>query len=648
MPITAAIIARNADGTPFSPLYNDVYHSTAGGIAQCRHVFLGGNALPARWSGRRVFTIVETGFGLGLNFLTTWQAWRDDPARCERLHFVSLEKHPLAQADLAALHGDHPELRALAAQLQAAWPALVPGMHRLHFESGQVTLTLAFAEAATALAQLHCSADAFFLDGFAPDRNAGMWTPEIMKHCARLAAEDATLATYSTARPVRDALEAAGFSVRRQPGYGRKHHMLAAQRRMPAWAKAPATAGTGGNPARHALVIGAGVAGAAVCERLAARGWRITLIDQAPGPAGGASGLHAGALHPHVSSDDCVLSRFSRNGFLYSLSAWRMLEQAGHALSWRLCGVARPAEHEAMAQKMRLALEQLQYPPGYAQYLDRDALGRQCGHPLAHGGCWFPQGGWIQPLSLIRAQLAQSRAEMHFGRRVDRLVRRGQCWHALAADGATIAAAPVAVIANSADAARLSPVGHSLRRVRGQLTCLPPGMLPELRCVVAGKGYVLPPVAGIPVVGSTYDLEDSETGRETEPTPAGHRHNLAALEKLLPGISVPAEPGLLDGSVGFRAIAVDRMPLIGAMPDLETLRARRKELRGARLKDLPRLPGLYGAFGYASRGLNWAALGGELIACLLEDEPPPLEKNLLDVIDPARGAMKQLRRKESV
>ncbi|MCW5672356.1 MAG: FAD-dependent 5-carboxymethylaminomethyl-2-thiouridine(34) oxidoreductase MnmC, partial [Hydrogenophaga sp.] len=376
------------------------------------------------------------------------------------------------------------------------------------------------------------------------------------------------------------------------------------------------------------------------CERLAARGWRITLNDQAPGPAAGASGLHAAVLHPHVSGDDCLLSRLSRNGFLYSLSAWRALEQAGHALSWQPCGVARPAEHGPMAQKMRLALEQLQYPAAYAEYLDREALELHCGYPLAQGGYWFPQGGWMQPASLIRAQLAQSRAETRFDRQVDRLLRRGQRWQALAADGAVIAEAPVAVLANSTDATRLIPIGHHLQRVRGQLTGLPPVTLSGLRCVVAGKGHVLPPVAGISVAGSTYDIDSDETG----PTPAGHRHNLAALEKLMPGISIPADPGMLDGSVGFRAVAVDRMPLIGAMPDMDVLRSRQKELRGARLKDMPRLPGLYGTFGYASRGLNWAALGGELIASLLDGEPLPLEKNLVDAIDPARGAMRRLRR----
>ena len=134
-------------GNPFSPQFADIYHSADSAAGQARHVFLRGNDLPARWAGARVFTIVETGFGVGVNFLATWQAWRDDPQRCARLHFVSIERWPFARADLATLHARHPEWAALSSQLRAAWPPLVPGMHRLHFDDDQVTLTLVFDEA---------------------------------------------------------------------------------------------------------------------------------------------------------------------------------------------------------------------------------------------------------------------------------------------------------------------------------------------------------------------------------------------------------------------------------------------------------------------------------------------------------------------
>lgn len=123
------------DGTPFSERYGDVYHSAAGGLAQARHVFLAGNGLPARWRGRARFVILETGFGLGLNFLATWQAWLADPRACRELYFISLEKHPFTAADLASAHAAWPELAALAEALRAQWPPLQPGEHRVRLEN---------------------------------------------------------------------------------------------------------------------------------------------------------------------------------------------------------------------------------------------------------------------------------------------------------------------------------------------------------------------------------------------------------------------------------------------------------------------------------------------------------------------------------
>jgi tRNA U34 5-methylaminomethyl-2-thiouridine-forming methyltransferase MnmC len=152
MRITPAELGFDSNGTPYSAVYGDVYHSADSGPGQARHVFVGGNGLPHAWAGTRVFTILETGFGLGLNFLATWAEWRDDPARPARLHYVSIEKHPFDRDALERVHRQYAELAPLAAQLHAAWPALVRGLHRLHFESGRVTLTLAFGEIGAAAA----------------------------------------------------------------------------------------------------------------------------------------------------------------------------------------------------------------------------------------------------------------------------------------------------------------------------------------------------------------------------------------------------------------------------------------------------------------------------------------------------------------
>lgn len=632
-PLVPATPAFDAAGTPFSPRYGDIYHSAESGPGQTRHVFLGGNDLPARWSGARVYTIVETGFGIGLNFLATWQAWREDAARAERLHFVSIEKHPFTREGMTTLHARYPEFAPLAAQLQSVWPLPLSGLHRLEFEDGRVTLTVAFADAADILPRLRLAADAFYLDGFAPGRNPDMWTPQVMEGLARLARPGATLSTYSAARPVRDALSAAGFQPELRPGFGSKRDMLAAryllhrgQAAAPKWDE------------RRALVIGAGLAGAAVTERLAARGWHIDLIERHPAPAMGASAIPAGVFHPHVSRDDSILSRLTRVGFLYALGRWRALEAAGLRLSWASCGVLQLAKGAREEARMAATVRALAFPPAYVDYLERGRAGERAGRDVRAGGWWFPDSGWMRPDGLIAAQLksAGARFTLHAGATVHALSSADGNWRALAPDGAVIASAPVAVLANSNDGARLAPLGAPLKRVRGQLTCLPEGSLAGLRAVAAGSGHVLPGGDGSAVVGATYDFEGESAGPEEE----GHRGNLERLEQLLPGSARQFDPALLKGSVGFRCVAADRLPLIGALPDA----AAEWPDAHSRALSVPRMVGLYGAFAYGSRGLTWAALGGEVIASLIEGEPLPLESDLLDAVDPGRFLLRHARR----
>jgi len=100
--IDPARLIYSPDGTPVSETYGDVYHSSAGGHDQARHVFLSGNGLPERWRGRESFSILETGFGLGLNFLATWLEWRSDPERSDSLQFISVEKHPFSASELSS------------------------------------------------------------------------------------------------------------------------------------------------------------------------------------------------------------------------------------------------------------------------------------------------------------------------------------------------------------------------------------------------------------------------------------------------------------------------------------------------------------------------------------------------------------------
>jgi tRNA 5-methylaminomethyl-2-thiouridine biosynthesis bifunctional protein len=230
IPPVPARLTFAPDGTPVSEAYGDVYHSAAGGHAQARHVFLAGNGLPERWRGQDAFVILETGFGLGLNFLATWLAWRNDASRCRILRFVSFEKHPFAAEDLALVHTAWPEFSKLSGSLCARWPALAAGGHRIELEDGKLVLQLVLGDALEALPKHEDAVDAFYLDGFSPARNPDLWSPPVCRDLARLAKPGATLATWSVAACVRQALREAGFAVEKRPGFANKRQMLAAYR----------------------------------------------------------------------------------------------------------------------------------------------------------------------------------------------------------------------------------------------------------------------------------------------------------------------------------------------------------------------------------------------------------------------------------
>ncbi len=224
--IQPAEVMLSPDGIPFSATFDDVYHTADGGVGQATQVFMAGNDLPVRWQGQSDFTIIETGFGLGLNFLVTWLAWRNDPLRNQRLHFISVEKYPFLPDDLARLHAAWPQFGRLSEVLIRNWPVLTEGQHDLFFDDGSVRLTLLLGDALELFPILNAQVGAIYLDGFAPSKNPEMWSARIFEQLYRLALPGCTLATWSVAGRVRNGLAEAGFSVIRRQGFGGKRQML--------------------------------------------------------------------------------------------------------------------------------------------------------------------------------------------------------------------------------------------------------------------------------------------------------------------------------------------------------------------------------------------------------------------------------------
>lgn len=224
----ALIAIEWREGQPYASAFEDVYFSTDDGLAETQYVFLAQNELVARFQAlnNQIFSIAETGFGTGLNFLSTWQLWDELAPAGSQLHFYSVEKYPLDLTDISKALSYWPTLNAYSQQLVTQYQQLSPGQHNLSFADGNVVLHLLIGDIADTLPLLSEQIDAWFLDGFAPAKNPDMWSSALFKKMAALASQQTTFATFTSAGVVRRGLLDAGFSVVKLPGFGKKREML--------------------------------------------------------------------------------------------------------------------------------------------------------------------------------------------------------------------------------------------------------------------------------------------------------------------------------------------------------------------------------------------------------------------------------------
>jgi tRNA 5-methylaminomethyl-2-thiouridine biosynthesis bifunctional protein len=592
------------------------------------------DALRALWRTRERLVVLQSGFGDGTDFLNLWQAWCDDAQQRARLVFIAIDP---AGVDVSALRGAHAGSRfaALADRLAQAWPPLTRNLHRLELDPGRVQLLLARGEPLGWLRELQARVDVFLINGLDLSADALHGPRRLAKALARLAARDA--AVWTDTAGLGDALAAAGFAKvgAVAGGLHAVYRPAFAPRRT---AVPPAAPGE-----RHALIVGAGLAGCAVACALAEQGWRSTLIDAGDSPATMASGNPAGLFHGIVNIQDGAHARFNRAAALQARQAvQRAIDDHGALGSTR--GLLRLERTLPSRAAMQAVIDAQRLPPDYVQALDAAQAGALCGLPL-QGPAWFyPHGGWVQPAALACSFLQRAGAMVRFrgARMVQGLRPADSSWSVLDAAGQVIDQAGTVVLANAADALRLLDAKHwPLQVVRGQISlydnaaAAAPQRLRLPRLPLAGDGYLLPAVAGLAVFGASAQPGDEDGQvRATD-----HAFNLQRLRSLSGQHGPP--PEALTGRVGWRLAADDRLPLVGAVPDEDALAG----LRAERLRDMPRRAGLHVLAALGARGIGWAALGGQILAAQISGAPLPLEVSLLRAIDPARFLLRRARRK---
>lgn len=210
-----------------SEIFDDVYFCTENGLAETQHVFLAGNGLPGLWDGVEHFTVFETGFGTGLNFLALWSLFEETASSGQSLDFVSFERYPLGPETIRTALSDWAEelgperLEIFLKEGGRNFEALRPngGIVRLRVIEGDINETLP-------VFQPERPVDAWFLDGFSPAKNPQMWGDLLYENMARLSRPGTRCATFTAAGAVRRGLTQVGFQVEKSPGFGKKRHMV--------------------------------------------------------------------------------------------------------------------------------------------------------------------------------------------------------------------------------------------------------------------------------------------------------------------------------------------------------------------------------------------------------------------------------------
>jgi len=652
-PITHAQLDWDDQGRPHSRVFDDVYFSDKSGLEETRYVFLEQNRLQERFAALPVggrLVIGETGFGTGLNFLCAWQLFEQHAVAGARLHFVSVEKYPLSHTDLQRALALWPELQPFAEQLLAQYIAIHQGFQRLVLDNGRVTLTLLIGDALEQLPQLDAQIDAWFLDGFAPAKNPDMWTAELFAELARLAAPGATISTFTSTGWVRRLINAAGFKMKRTPGIGHKWEILRgeflgwpAETPIPPAAKPWFARPAAIEGERHAMVIGGGLAGCTTAASLAARGWRVSLLERHAGLAQEASGNPQGVLYLKLSAHGTALSQLILSGFGHTR---RLLEHLHRGIDWDGCGVLQLAFNAKESE--RQAQLAAAFAPDLLHLLDPAQAQACAGVALEHGGLFFPEGGWVHPSALCEWQVRHPLITVLTHHEALELQHVDGLWHALAGN-TRLASAPVVVLAGAAEIKRFPfSADLPLKRIRGQITRLAQTPQSEaLATVVCAEGYVAPARLGEHTLGASFDFKSDDL----TPTVAEHAGNLEMLREISVDLAQrlgadALAPEQLEGRAAFRCTSPDYLPIVGPLAERTTFdqayAALRKDARQIPQAACPWLDGLYINSGHGSRGLITAPLCAELLAAWLNDEPLPVPASVAEACHPNRFAVRAL------
>ncbi|MCU4674673.1 bifunctional tRNA (5-methylaminomethyl-2-thiouridine)(34)-methyltransferase MnmD/FAD-dependent 5-carboxymethylaminomethyl-2-thiouridine(34) oxidoreductase MnmC [Catenovulum sp. 2E275] len=664
--IQTASLEFQQNGTPVSTEFDDIYFSKDNGLEESLYVFQQGNDLLNRWQNwqQSHFTIAETGFGTGLNFLAVCQTFsqfkQNNPNHpLKQLNFISFEKYPLSKTDLAQALAPWQMLSCWSEQLVNAYPYLVKGAHRLEFDN-QIKLDLWLGDILEQLPEVPDNhngvVDAWFLDGFAPSKNQAMWHPTVFEQMARLASPNGTLATFTAAGFVRRGLIEAGFTVNKRKGFGYKREMLTGIF-QPDSAKPKTTVHAAQFPvssssSKQTCIVGGGIAAICSALTLALRGHQVRLICQGE-LADGASGNRQGAIYPliqnnHNSITDCHLKSYQYACQFYQ--KWRNTFE----FSADFCGVVQLAFSDKMQARQQALLDNPVWPREIFEWVTQPDIAELTGIQFNFAGLHFPDAGWLNPMSFILAAIkyltAQNSLTVSVNTQLTEFNRINNSWHlSCQQNGKTVEfKTDNLVLCQGWQLNQTTQTQHlKLEPSRGQVSYLTATeQVTSLKKVICHKGYLTPSWQNLLCVGATFEQDNTNCNHLYQ----DDIKNLQLHQKHTPELTDWLIPDNLDSSrASIRATTKDRLPMIGCFSPVNSFTADFAHFaKGGRApKQAAQVyPNLYVLAGLGSRGLTNAPLMAECLAAIINDEILPLSIKTFEALHANRFIIREMKRNE--
>ena len=641
------------DGQPYSSLFDDIYYSSGDseaipGESEFNHVFFKNNGMPERWQQRDDFVIAELGFGSGLNCVLTIKKWLQHCAESNKrkiLHYIAIEKYPLSAATIGQLISGYPELRPVCDELVENYPPAIEATHSRSLFDGRVFVHFKFMDVNDALENERLEVDAWYLDGFSPAKNPEMWSQSIFEKIAKNSRNGATCSTYTAAGFVRRNLQSAGFVVDKVSGYGKKREMLVA--RLPATDldnKKHSSPGYRDKPwfqlppkihasEKKATVIGAGIAGLSVAYALIQRGWSVTIIDKHDDVGRGTTSNPAPIVYPRLSVNNDIDTEYYTTAYCHALYVFNKLQKRSRQQFWYGDGLLQSMDKK----RLGLILKKFDFNRDFISIVDDSDDGEVTVDYMSAGVllpdilCAVIRGECGDKLDIIKAEITCIKND-------------GKQWQCYSEDK-TISEDRVLVIASGIDINVFGlPINFPVDAVRGQVAVLEANDVSrQITKTLNADIHITPAINGRHYLGATYDRNSVDHAISLRDS-----HTLfESLNAIYPGMF--SEDDYVDAWVGFRAISKDRVPVVGAVPDLCFYEKEYADIRdGNNIRGyLPAsyMDGLYISAAHGSRGFTSSFISAEVIASMIEGTPFPVSKRVLDYLSPSRFVVNDLKRR---